>query len=150
MTDNFRRQFSENGYEFQLKSDTHHILAMADKEAFRQVYYNLIDNAIKYSGNSRKIEISLALQGDLCISIRDFGIGIERKDLDKIFDRFYRSEESQKLGIKGSGIGLTLVKRIVEAHEGRVKVESQPGKGTVIYIYLPVYKEGINEKDTSD
>jgi len=177
MTGNFRRQFAEGGYEFQLKCNADQILIRADKEAIRQVFYNLMDNAIKYSGRSRKIEIALDLkgrgqtgegrrqkaegrnqeedlrlkkEGEICLSIRDWGIGIEKKDLDKIFERFYRSGESQKLGIKGSGIGLTLVKGIVEAHQGRVAVEIQPGEGTIFYIYIPVYKEDIDEKDAVD
>ena len=70
--------------------------------------------------------------------MRDFGLGIPDKDLPRIFERFYRGDKLRTEGIKGSGIGLTIVKRIVEAHHGEIRVESEVGKGSVFSVYLPV------------
>jgi signal transduction histidine kinase len=113
----------------------------ADKNAILQVFYNLVDNAIKFSGTSKQIDISLSSKDDeLQFCVKDYGIGISGKDHEKIFDRFYRGEEPQRLGIKGSGIGLTIVQKIVEAHKGRLTVESKPGEGSTFCVHLPINK----------
>ena len=70
--------------------------------------------------------------------VKDYGIGISAKDQEKIFDRFYRGDEPQRLGIKGSGIGLTIVKQIVEAHGGTIDIESEVGKGSKVTVRLPL------------
>jgi len=117
-------------------------LIRADKNALLQVVNNLFDNAIKFSCSSRIIEINLSCNEEvLRLCIKDFGIGIPPKDQDKIFNRFYRGDEPQKLGIKGSGIGLTIVKKIVEAHKGWLTLESNPGKGTTFCVHLPVIND---------
>jgi two-component system phosphate regulon sensor histidine kinase PhoR len=111
----------------------------ADMNAILQVFYNLVDNAIKFSGTSKQIDVSLLTQdGELLFCVRDYGIGISAKDHEKIFERFYRAEEPQSMGIKGSGIGLTIVKKIVEAHKGRLTLESRPGEGSTFCVHLPV------------
>jgi signal transduction histidine kinase len=110
-----------------------------DGEAMEQVVHNLLDNACKYSGDSRKIEVHLLSKGNkIVISVRDFGVGIKKEDLDKIFSRFYRAGEELTQTIKGSGIGLTIVKQIVEAHHGEIAVESSPGKGSTFTVRLPL------------
>jgi len=104
-----------------------------------QVMHNLLDNAFKYSGNSKTIEVSIETKGqDVIISITDFGVGISKKDKDKIFDRFYRAGDDLFQSVKGSGIGLTIVKQIVEAHKGEIVVDSSPGKGSTFSIILPI------------
>ncbi|MCJ7645114.1 MAG: HAMP domain-containing histidine kinase, partial [Candidatus Aminicenantes bacterium] len=114
-------------------------LLAVDRTALSQAVTNLIDNAIKYSGDSRRISISASAgEHSLAIAVRDFGIGIKREDIDRVFERFYRGGDELTRTVKGSGLGLTLVKEIVEAHRGKVHVESEPGKGTVFSIRLPV------------
>jgi signal transduction histidine kinase len=111
----------------------------ADRNAMLQVLYNLVDNAIKFSGTSRQIDITLSSKEDeLQLSVKDYGIGISGKDQEKIFARFYRCEETQKLGIKGSGIGLTIVKKIIEVHNGQLTVESKPGEGSRFTVGFPL------------
>lgn len=113
----------------------------ADKNALLQVFYNLVENAIKFSGTSRRIDIKLFLEEDeLLIFVEDYGIGIPSKDQEKIFDRFYRGEEPQRMGIKGSGIGLTIVKNIMEAHNGSLTLESKTGEGSTFCVHLPINK----------
>jgi signal transduction histidine kinase len=120
-----------------------------DSDAIQQVIFNLVDNAIKFSADSKIIEISCGLQEDwIRTCVRDWGYGIAKKDQDKIFDRFYRCEENLFRGIKGSGIGLTLVRKIVADHGGRIAVESSPGAGSLFCFYLPVKTERNHEENT--
>jgi signal transduction histidine kinase len=111
----------------------------ADKDSILQVLYNLVDNAIKFSGKSRQIDISLSYgDNEILICVKDYGIGIPFRDKEKIFDRFYRSEESQRMRIRGSGIGLTIVKKITEAHGGTIDIESEVGKGSLFTVRIPL------------
>jgi two-component system sensor histidine kinase BaeS len=73
--------------------------------------------------------------------VRDFGVGIKKNDLPRLFDRFFRAGDELTRTVKGSGLGLTLVKEIVDAHGGRIEVESEPGKGSVFTVRLPVPPE---------
>ena len=111
----------------------------ADRTALSQAVTNLVDNAVKYSGDSRTIAVGASVEErSLVISVRDFGVGIKKEDLDRVFERFYRGGDALTRTVKGSGLGLTLVKRIVEAHRGEIQVESESGKGSVFTIRLPL------------
>jgi len=109
----------------------------ADRTRFQQVMANLLDNAIKYSGGGREIEISARAE-DACavISISDQGIGISPSDINRIWDRLYRGDHSRSQ--RGLGLGLSFVKAIVNAHGGTVSVESELGKGSMFTIRLPL------------
>jgi signal transduction histidine kinase len=110
-----------------------------DRTAFSQAVTNLVDNAIKYSGDSRRISVSARVEGQgVAIAVRDFGIGIKQEDFDRVFVRFYRGGDELTRAVKGSGLGLTLVKEIVAAHRAKIDVESEPGKGSVFTIRLPL------------
>jgi signal transduction histidine kinase len=110
-----------------------------DRAALSQAVTNLVDNAVKYSGDSRTIAVGAAAEErSLEISVRDFGVGIKKEDLNRVFERFYRGGDELTRTVKGSGLGLTLVKRIVEAHRGEIQVESESGKGSVFTIRLPL------------
>ena len=74
----------------------------------------------------------------MIISVQDFGVGIRKEELDKVFERFYRVGEELTRRVKGSGLGLTLVKQIVEAHQGTVEVESEPGLGSIFSLRIPI------------
>ncbi len=111
----------------------------ADSNALSHALQNLIINSIKYSNGSRWLKIS-AENGDgglLKISVEDKGIGISKKDLTQIFEPFYRAKTVVDEQIHGNGLGLSLVKQIVEAHKGKIKVESEIGKGSIFTIELP-------------
>lgn len=111
----------------------------ADGAAVSQAVLNLIDNAVKYSGDSRRVRIRMERAGgQAVVSVVDFGIGIPQEELGRIFRRFHRVSSSLVHDVKGSGLGLALVKHVVEAHGGRVTVASRPGQGSTFTISLPI------------
>jgi signal transduction histidine kinase len=114
-------------------------VVMGDADRLRQVLDNLINNAIRYTPEGGCIELSLHCLGDeAVITIADTGQGIAPEDLPHIFDRFYRADKARTRAAGGTGLGLSIVKWIVDAHNGRIEVESTPGEGSVFHIYLPV------------
>ena len=113
----------------------------ADKVAITQVIHNLLDNAFKYSGSSDLIEVyAKSDKKSVVISVKDFGIGISPDDKEKIYSRFYRVSNDHAQQVKGSGIGLTIVKQIIESHGGTVSHESKVGSGSTFIIKLPILK----------
>jgi signal transduction histidine kinase/tetratricopeptide (TPR) repeat protein len=126
-------------FDISMETEPAGLIADIDRDAVSQALANLLDNAVKYSGESRKIVVRLFSENEeAVITVRDFGVGIRKSDLDKVFDRFYRGGEELTRKVKGSGLGLSLVKEVVEAHRGHVEVESEPGKGSVFTIRLPL------------
>jgi signal transduction histidine kinase len=130
-----------DGYEIQMNIQESLPPVMVDGDALSQAINNLLDNAIKYSGKKKKVVVEAYTEGgSLAIAVKDFGVGIKKEELDKIFDRFYRGGEELTRSVRGSGLGLTLVKKIAEAHSSTVQVKSQPGKGSTFTITLPLTK----------
>lgn len=111
----------------------------ADADALAQALANLVDNAIKYSGDRKSIRVEARVDGDrLAVSVSDDGVGIPREEQGRIFEKFYRVGASETQGRRGSGVGLALVRHIVDAHGGDVQVESRPGEGSRFTIRLPL------------
>ncbi|MES2431884.1 MAG: PAS domain S-box protein [Bacteroidota bacterium] len=112
-----------------------------DKERIGQVLINFLTNAIKYSPNSNIININSTIEDDYAIvSVADKGIGINKADQQKIFDRFYRVEGKDEKTFPGFGIGLFIASEIIQRHKGKIKVESEPGKGSIFSFLLPLEK----------
>lgn len=110
-----------------------------DRDKLEQVLYNIISNAIKYTQNGGKITIKAGkLYGDFFVEVTDNGIGIPEKDLDRIFERFYRVDKARSRELGGTGLGLSISKGIIDAHGGTIKVDSKVGEGTKVTIFLPV------------
>lgn len=110
-----------------------------DRDAMSQVVVNLLGNAIKFSPKESEINTILRKTEDsIILAIKDQGIGIPPDEIDKIFDKFYQGSSAQKLTVKGTGLGLTLVRHIVEVHGGKIGVESKVGEGTAFSISLPL------------
>lgn len=116
-------------------------LLQIDANAIAQALVNLIDNAIKYSGEEKNILVQLdVINAYVTIAVIDNGIGIERCEQTKIFDKFYRVSTDCVHDVKGSGLGLSIVKHIIDAHQGKVTIDSTIGKGSKFTIYLPIKK----------
>jgi signal transduction histidine kinase len=134
-----QEQVHHKGFVIQLKSEKSLPPVKVDSAAITQAVTNLLDNAIKFSGESREIIVrSFKENQHLVISVRDFGLGIRKDELDKVFERFHRGGDELTRTVKGSGLGLTIVKHIVEAHLGKVHVESEQGSGSTFSIRLPL------------
>ncbi|MBU0483129.1 MAG: cell wall metabolism sensor histidine kinase WalK [Proteobacteria bacterium] len=119
------------------------LMAPMDGQLMEQAIVNLLVNAIKYSNPSSKVEIRVGLRtaknhGEMVeISVQDYGVGIGQEHLPFLFDRFYRSDKDRSRKLGGTGLGLAIVKHIVQAHQGRVEVESEVGHGSVFTIFIP-------------
>jgi signal transduction histidine kinase len=119
-----------------------------DGEAVSEAIENLVDNAIKYSPVNACIRVALRLvNGAVCVEVLDQGIGIETDDLPRVFDRFYRGRRGAT--VRGTGLGLMLVKNTAEAHGGSVSVESEPDKGSRFLLQLPI-TNGVKHGADSD
>jgi signal transduction histidine kinase len=134
----YRYQITNSGFDVQTNIQTGLPPVSIDREAMAQAISNLLDNAIKYSRDVKQLSITTDRRGtDLSVEIVDRGIGIPRAEQAKIFEKFYRVGNGLVHDVKGSGLGLSLVKHIVEAHKGTISVESDVGKGSRFTILLP-------------
>lgn len=137
---NYSYHFEQKGFSIETNIDRDDMVIKGDKEALSEAIINLIDNAIKYSGESKKIILSaFDKNGDVIFSIKDFGIGISPKEQKKIFEKFYRSGSHLIHNTKGTGIGLSIVKQIIDAHGGEILVESQVDRGSTFTIKFQKY-----------
>ncbi len=123
---------------------------LGDSDRLQQLLINLIDNAVKYTpaGGAVKVRASLAVSANhhpamVEIAVSDTGCGIPEKDLPRLTERFYRADKARSRELGGTGLGLAIVKHIVQAHHGRLKIESQIQKGTTVRVLLPAEEEGL-------
>ncbi len=145
---NISKLIKEAVAEAQLRASRHNMVAyvtkrpqtvIIDAKRIRQVLDNLLDNATKYSEEGTEVVVSTRQNGkELLINITDQGIGITSKDLEKVFDRMYRIEQRLTPEIGGIGLGLAICKGLVEAHNGRIWVESKVGKGSNFCFTIPL------------
>jgi signal transduction histidine kinase len=112
-----------------------------DRELMEYAFYNLLTNAVKYSPPSTEVSVFAQREGDrLRISVKDQGIGMDRKEVRKIFQKFYRTKKAEESGEVGTGIGLSIVEQIVTQHGGSIEVSSSPGRGSCFTLVLPTQK----------
>jgi signal transduction histidine kinase len=137
--DSYRYHLEEKGFSIDEDIDRDLPQISFDREAVASVLINLLSNAMKFSADVKEVTIRLFRREDeIVLQVGDKGIGIAKKEIDKIFKRFYRSENQGVCESRGSGLGLTIIHHIAEAHGGRVEVESELGKGSVFSLYLPL------------
>ncbi|MEM8893777.1 MAG: HAMP domain-containing sensor histidine kinase, partial [Bacteroidota bacterium] len=123
-------------YEVLLKPDAMNILA--DREAIIEALINLLDNAIKYSPEEKSITVITEERGNqFLVQVSDKGVGIEQKKKEQIFDKFYRVTEGDIYNVQGAGLGLSIVKHIMDAHDGSIEVDSVFGKGSSFRLVFP-------------
>ena len=110
-----------------------------DRRQMRSALMNLLDNAIKYSGPHQPVEVGAQLVGDrIALVVRDHGIGIPTRDLERIFERFYRVDRARSRDTGGTGLGLAIVRHVAQAHGGDVTVESREGEGSTFTLHVPI------------
>ena len=135
--------------QFQLTFSGETAFVYADKSKIQQVIYNLIDNAIKFSRENSYIFITVKEKGEkIYTSIKDTGVGISKENLGKIWDRFYKSDSSRGRDKKGSGLGLSITKEIIETHGENIDVISTEGVGTEFIFTLPISKKNSTPSST--
>lgn len=135
-----RYQFLQEleNYQFIFKHKDKMIMVTADKKKIAQVIYNLINNAINYTGNDNKIIISIVSEDDgILVSIKDTGKGIKEEDLPYIWDRYYKNAKKHKRNLVGTGLGLAIVKNVLELHQYSYGVTSKKNKGSTFYFKIP-------------
>ena len=138
VVDEFERETAPRGFTLEREVDDSSGAVDADRDALGNALWNLLDNAVKYSGYSHTIQVSVGRRdGAVAISVSDRGLGIPEEEQREIFGKFVRGAASRTRGIKGTGIGLAIVKHIVDAHGGQVRVRSAPGEGSTFTILLP-------------
>lgn len=142
-------QTGQKKYSIKRKITNQDLWVEIDTDQMMQVIDNIMNNAIKYSPDGGVITVGLTQsQNQIILSISDQGLGIPKKDLNKIFDRFYRVDKARSREQGGTGLGLAIAKEIVEAHKGKIWADSQEGKGSTFYISLPF--EPMSEEDDWD
>ena len=129
----------EKSGQLELKLNATNPFIEADEVHFSNIIFNLLDNALKYSSGSPHILVETFKHGNglLSIKIKDNGIGMDKETQTRIFEKFYRAHTGNLHNVKGFGLGLSYVKAIVDAHDGKIKVESMPGKGSTFTVTLP-------------
>lgn len=138
---NYKFHLQNNGFEFVIETSKDALEATLDPEAVSEAVINLIDNAAKYSSENKKIIVRTGkTDNNIFVEVEDNGVGISREDQQKIFDKFYRTTSGNVHNTKGTGLGLTLVKHIVEAHKGKIELTSQIGKGSIFRLLFPIDK----------
>ena len=135
----FQREVSGLGYLIELHGNGALHPIRADRESLARVFWNLLDNAVKYSPDQRRVWVDVSEAGQrLMICVRDQGLGIPAAEQKEIFGKFVRGAASKSASIRGTGVGLAMARQIVVAHGGDISVESEPGRGSVFTVLLPV------------
>ena len=134
----FRSTLENQSFAFKMTYPETPVFLEVDRDSIKQVLINLFDNAIKYSREKKEITVELEEgPGRVVIRISDRGIGIPREEQEKIFEKFYRASEGVRVNPRGVGLGLKIVKYILEGHGGEVKVMSEPGRGSTFRLVFP-------------
>lgn len=136
------QQAADKQIELRLVIGVQSAVTWGDECRLSQAVDNLIGNAIKYTPPGGEVRVNLQYENQgFQIAVRDTGVGIEPEHLDRIFERFYRTDKARSRQHGGTGLGLSIVKHIIELHDGKVRVESKVGVGTVFYVHLPAKQE---------
>ncbi len=135
-------KYQESGFRLDMEITTGLKRVKADPDALTTVLINLLDNAWKYSDNDKRVKIrAYGRDNMICFEVEDHGVGIPRRDVRKIFNRYYRMKRDREKNMPGCGLGLSIVKFIMEAHKGSITVKSRPGEGSTFTASLPAIDE---------
>lgn len=132
--------------DLELYIDERDYFVFGDRDKFKQMMINVIDNAIKYTNNKGRVEILLSSENNMSkITVRDNGIGIPENNIPRLFERFYRVDKARSRNFGGTGLGLAIVKHIVMILNGDIEVKSKVGEGTTFTIYLPLINSNLTQ-----
>ncbi len=147
--DSHEAYVQSRGFRFELEAEPGLPDVLVDPDHFETIISNLVDNAIKYSFDDKEIKLSVQkTKTGVSLTVTDSGIGIPKKSHQQIFEKFYRLEDSMTAKTKGHGLGLSIVKKLVELNQGSIDLKSSPGKGTTFIVEFPVYQlEAETEKE---
>ena len=139
----------EKGIQLEFCANQYNLMAQVNKESMERILFNLISNAVKYNKKEGSIKVILSQRKEwVYLCVQDSGIGISESDLATIFDKYSRIRNKLTQRQEGSGLGLNNVKELVEKHNGKIKIVSQEGKGTIVCIKIPtVYRPNIKDKE---
>jgi signal transduction histidine kinase len=141
VSEEFQETVRGRGYAIAFTGPADEAWIRGDREALGGALWNLLDNAVKYSPDEKQVHVAVSsANGNVEVVVRDRGSGIAKEDLRRVFGRFYRGAHAKAQGTKGTGIGLAMVKEIVEAHGGTVRVRSEPGQGSEFTMVLPCHE----------
>lgn len=135
-------KISNSNFDFNFKMSKNTIFSLCDNDKIQQILLNILDNAVKYSNNSQKIDIETKNENDFnIISIKNYGNYIEEDNFNKIFEKFYRIDSYIQAKTQGSGLGLYIAKNLIEKMQGKIEVKSSKEEKIVEFlIYIPVYE----------
>jgi two-component system phosphate regulon sensor histidine kinase PhoR len=143
MVDGLKIQARDKGIEITLAIADGVPGVIADKGRVEQVMVNLLDNAIKYTSEGGKVDVAVCvIEDEALVEVKDTGIGIPASDMPRIFERFYRVDKARSRDLGGTGLGLAIVKHIIQSLDGRVWVESEPGRGSTFNVALRLATAG--------
>ena len=137
----FALKVEKNGGTIVTHLDATRPIVMGDEMHITNVVFNLLDNAVKYKRDDEPLRLTIRTwneAGKFCLSIQDNGIGIKKDNLKRVFDRFYRVHTGNVHDVKGFGLGLAYVKKVIQDHRGSIRAESELGVGTKFIIVLPL------------
>jgi two-component system phosphate regulon sensor histidine kinase PhoR len=139
---NYKLQLQEKEGRIELDLNAKNDMINGDEVHFRNLISNLVDNAVKYSNEKLVLKISSAnVNKSLVMKFEDNGIGMSKETVRRIFEKFYRAHTGNLHNVKGFGLGLSYVKTIIDAHDGSIKVDSSPGRGSCFTLEVPVLKQ---------
>jgi signal transduction histidine kinase len=134
----FEPQFAAEGFERVLEIAPDLPLIQADVPALQQVMVNLLQNAYRYAGEGKYVRLAVAREGYLIvITVEDHGIGMTRTQLERLGDSFFRAEDTRVRQTRGTGLGLAIVNHVVQAHGGKLEVQSRPNQGSTFTVWIP-------------
>ncbi|MCY8364586.1 sensory box histidine kinase PhoR, partial [Bacillus spizizenii] len=132
-----KHKADEKGISLQLNLPKDPLYVSGDPYRLKQVFLNLVNNALTYTPEGGSVAINVTpREKDIQIEVADSGIGIQKEEIPRIFERFYRVDKDRSRNSGGTGLGLAIVKHLIEAHEGKIDVKSEPGRGTVFTVTL--------------
>jgi two-component system, OmpR family, phosphate regulon sensor histidine kinase PhoR len=141
---NYTLQLQDKDGRIELDLNAKYDLINADEVHFRNLVSNLIDNAVKYSNDKLVLKVSSSINdSNLVLKFEDNGIGMSKETVKRIFEKFYRAHTGNLHNVKGFGLGLSYVKTIIDAHDGRIKVDSSPGKGSTFTLEVPYMHDKV-------